>query len=479
MRIDLSGFGVINDLTAGASLGGVGLARAVAGRALVLKAKGVARGTTVAIGHGGSLSFFIDLFAVWACGATAACIDSSLTPGERTNVSKFAKPVMVLVSSDAEAQGWTVPALNFSDTPPSDMTFEADASHLDDAAIILFTSGTTGAPKGVVLTFRAIFARIALNHAHIGMPLKGRTLVTLPTHFGHGLIGNALTPLFAGGEIVIAPRGLGLAKDLGRLIDAERITFMSSVPTLWRMALKLSNPPSGETLKRVHVGSAPLSSALWGDIALWSRAETVNCLGITETANWIGGASSLRDGIEDGFVGQPWGGSVAVRQDDGRVLASGEGEIIVQTPSLMAGYLDRPDLTSAVLENGWYRTGDQGVIDARGVTVSGRIKDEINRAGFKIQPAELDMLIEQHEAVAEACAFAIPDAVSGEIVGAAVRFKPGAAADLDAVKAFCRARMRREATPERWFTVDEIPRTPRGKVSREAVRRALMEGSSS
>jgi len=339
---------------------------------------------------------------------------------------------------------------------------------------VLFTSGTTGAPKGVVLTFRALFARIALNHAAIGDPLRGRTLVTLPTHFGHGLIGNALTPLLAGGDIVLAPRGLGLAKDLARLIDAERITFMSSVPTLWRMALKLSSPPAGGTLARVHVGSAPLSAALWADIAAWSRAETVNCLGITETANWIGGASSRADGIADGYVGRPWGGSVAVRLDDGRVMAAGEGEIVVQTPALMQGYLDRPDLTAAVLEAGWYRTGDQGVVEARGVTVQGRLKDEINRAGFKVQPAELDMLIEQHADVAEACAFAIPDAISGEIVGAAVRFKPGVTGDLEAVRAFCRERLRREATPERWFAVDEIPRTARGKVSREAVRRTLL-----
>ena len=205
----------------------------------------------------------------------------------------------------------------------------------------------------------------------------------------------------------------------------------------------------------------------------------MNCLGITETANWIGGASSDVDGIEDGFVGKPWGGRVAVRLDDGRVLAHGEGEIVVQTPSLMSGYLNRSDLTAAALEDGWYRTGDQGFVDARGVTVAGRIKDEINRAGFKIQPAEIDMLIEQHEAVAEACAFAIPDAISGEIVGAAIRFKPGSIADLDSVKQFCRARLRREATPERWFAVDEIPRTSRGKVSREAVRKVLIEGSRS
>jgi len=474
MRIALAQCGAIHDLAAGRALAAADLHAAIAGRAAALKAKGVGRGATIVIGHGGSAGFFADLFAVWACGATAACIDASLTPGERATVAAFARPVLALVSCPAEADGWGVETLSLAGTPPAaDLPVEA-ASHLDDAALVLFTSGTTGAPKGVVLTFRALFARIALNHAAIGDPLRGRTLVTLPTHFGHGLIGNALTPLLAGGDIVLAPRGLGLAKDLARLIDAERITFMSSVPTLWRMALKLSSPPAGGTLARVHVGSAPLSAALWADIAAWSRAETVNCLGITETANWIGGASSRADGIADGYVGRPWGGSVAVRLDDGRVMAAGEGEIVVQTPALMQGYLDRPDLTAAVLEAGWYRTGDQGVVEARGVTVQGRLKDEINRAGFKVQPAELDMLIEQHADVAEACAFAIPDAVSGEIVGAAVRFKSGVSGDLEAVRAFCRERLRREATPERWFAVDEIPRTPRGKVSREAVRRTLL-----
>ena len=105
------------------------------------------------------------------------------------------------------------------------------------------------------------------------------------------------------------------------------------------MALKLSSPPSGATLARVHVGSAPLSAALWGDIAAWSRAETVNCLGITETANWIGGASSRADGIADGYVGRPWGGSVAVRLDDGRVLGGhrGHGANRTRSPSASAG----------------------------------------------------------------------------------------------------------------------------------------------
>jgi acyl-CoA synthetase (AMP-forming)/AMP-acid ligase II len=141
----------------------------------------------------------------------------------------------------------------------------------------------------------------------------------------------------------------------------------------------------------------------------------------------------------------------------------------------MSGYLARPDLTAAVMHDGWFRTGDRGTIDGSGrIRLTGRIKDEINRAGLKVQPAELDVLLEGHPSVAEACAFAVGDPVSGETVGVAVRLNVGAADDAESLRAWCRARLRREAVPERWFIVEEIPRTMRGKVNRDAVRRRLM-----
>jgi acyl-CoA synthetase (AMP-forming)/AMP-acid ligase II len=347
---------------------------------------------------------------------------------------------------------------------------------LDDAALVLFTSGTTGAPKGVVLSFRAVLARLALNQDEIGRQTLARTLVTLPTHFGHGLIGNALTPLTAGAEIVLVPRGLSLAQNLGPLIDEHGITFLTSVPSLWHMALRLSPKPKSGTLKRVHVGSAPLSATLWSRIAEWADCEVVNCYGITETANWIGGASSRDHEPADGLVGRPWGGTAGVKGDDGAIRSQGAGAIVVQTPSLMSGYLDRADLTAAVLTDGWYTTGDLGEIDAAGnIRLTGRAKDEINRAGFKIQPAEIDMLLESHPAIAEACVFAVPDAVSGEIVAAAIKLAPGTQEDANTLRTWCLERLRREATPERWFFVGEIPKTPRGKVSRDAVRAALLK----
>ena len=194
---------------------------------------------------------------------------------------------------------------------------------------------------------------------------------------------------------------------------------------------------------------------------------------MTETANWFAGASS-RHGTAEGLVGAPWNGATAVRNEDGGVEANGEGEILVQSPALMSGYLDRPDLTADVMGGDWYHTGDRGRIDETGrIWLTGRIKDEINRAGFKVQPAEIDVLLETHPAVAEACTFAVPDPVGGESVGVAVRLRPGAGVAAEALRAWCRERLRREAVPEHWFMVDEIPRNARGKLSRDAVRRML------
>ncbi|MEQ1754528.1 MAG: fatty acid--CoA ligase family protein [Micropepsaceae bacterium] len=464
MHIPFARFGTIHDRINGVSLAASALEAAATKRARALADAGARPGTVVAITHGGTARFFIDLLAVWSTGAAAACLDPALTESETSNVVAFCKPAIV-VSADG--------------TKSLEAAANADViDNLDNAALLLFTSGTTGAPKGVALSFRAMLARLALNRYEIGTQALGSSLVTLPTHFGHGLIGNALTPLWAGGDITLVPRGLALAQSLGALIDEHRITFMSSVPSLWQMALRMSPPPKSGTLKRVHVGSAPLSAVLWTRIAEWCGCEVVNCYGITETANWIGGASSAEFKPLDGLIGRPWGGTAAIRDESGAIHASGSGEVLVQTPSLMMGYHERPDLTAAVLKDGWYATGDLGEVDESGcIRLTGRAKDEINRAGFKIQPAEIDMLLERHPDVAEACVFAIPDAVSGEIVAAAVRLAPGASANGKDLRDWCLKHLRREATPERWFIVDEIPKTSRGKVSRDIVRKTLVQTS--
>lgn len=454
------------------------LAHEASRRAAILAQRHIGPGSVVAISHSGSAHFFADLFAVWAVGAAAACLDDTLTDFELQTVLGFIKPAAFLINRADISNAHGVPILNLaSSLPPEQWAGSKQVANLDvdTPALLLFTSGSTGSPKGVVLTYRALHTRVKLNIAAIGSTALKRALVTLPTHFGHGLIGNALTPLLSGGDIVLYPPGAVVGDQLGRVIDKHSISFLSSVPAFWNLVLRSSEPPSQDTLVRVHVGSAPLSAKLWLEIAAWSGAEVVNCYGMTETANWMAGASSRIDGIADGLVGKTWGGTAAVIDDRRAFQRTGEGEIVVQSPSLMSGYFNRPDLTVDVLSNGWFRTADRGVIDDLGqIWLTGRIKDEINRAGFKVQPAEIDIVIESHPEVAEACVFAVPDPLGGEAVGAAVRLTPRATADTDSLRAWCRERMRPRAIPEHWFIVDSIPRNARGKVNRDAVRRTVV-----
>ena len=466
--------GGIEDVGLGLRWDATALNAEIVRRASALEQIGIKPGSIVAIGHGGTARFFADLFACWQIGACAACLDPSLTPAELKNLIDFARPAVFLVDEEAPAEGLQIPIVKLS-TERSRSFSSPGSVALDDPALVLFTSGTTGNPKGVVLSFRSILARISLNIDAIGVDALAQALVSLPTHFGHGLIGNSLTPLFAGGNIVLHPLGIPLASDLGRIIDDHDITFMSSVPSLWRLALGRSRQPTRDSLLRVHVGSAPFPASLWSEVAAWSDADVVNCYGTTETANWISGASSNVDGIADGSVGKMWGGQAAVIDDNGSIQETGAGEILIKSPSLMSGYLNRPDLSEAALYQGWYRTGDRGSIDRQGILrLTGRLKDEINRAGFKVQPAEIDTLLERNPVVAEACVFGISDPLGGEAIAAAIRLADGASANPQSLQAWCRERLRREAVPEKWFFVSEIPRTARGKVSRDAVRRALV-----
>jgi oxalate---CoA ligase len=480
--------GGIEDLVLGVSWDAATLARQVDRRAAVLAQNGIGQNSILAIAHGGTAHFFADLFAVWKLGATAACLDSTLTAKEIANVVEFAKADAILLDGRSDLQDLSVPIWNLdTGAPPASTAIEDISATIDDVAkdetepaLLLFTSGTTGTPKGVVLSAGALARRIQANILAIGASKLSRALVTLPTFFGHGLIGNSLTPLFAGGIIILHPRGMALMNNLGALIDQHRVTFMSSVPSLWRLALTASEPPKGTTLQRVHVGSAPLSAGLWSDIAKWTNTEVVNCYGITETANWIGGASSKTDDFADGLVGRMWGGEAGVITEDGAIASQGDGEIVIRSGCVMSGYLKREDLTQAAFKDGWFRTGDHGSIDKdHRIWITGRLKDEINRGGFKVQPAELDTLLESHPAVAEACAFGVPDPTGGEAVAAAIKLQPGKTISAMRLQSWCAERLRRAAVPEHWFFVPEIPRTPRGKVSRDVVRRMLTEDGAS
>lgn len=472
MHIPTESLGTVTDWRDGITWSAAELAAQANRTAQHLIKAGANRGDRIVIWHGNSGRFFGDLIGVWKIGACAVCLNPSTTEEEVERIVSFVNATAVLDDGIARLHTTlSAPVFN-SDAFGNSTNDVVGESNLDDDALILFTSGTTGTPKGVLHSFRSLLARVALNQLYIPRATRARTLSVLPTHFGHGLIGNCLTVLLDRQSLLLAPAtNLDVSGHLGAIIDEYDITFMSSVPTLWKRVLGSVPPPQDGTLARIHVGSAPLSAELWNSISDWAGTrDVVNMYGITETANWIAGASLADHDAADGLVGRMWGGTAAVLGADGKIRAEGEGELLVQSPSLMQGYFQLPEQTNTVLRCGWFHTGDIGYINANGtIRLTGRQKYEINRGGIKVHPEDIDLLLERHDSVGEACAFALPDDIEGEVVAVAVTSDNGSELDPRALRRWCSERLAREKIPSRWFVVDEIPKTDRGKVSRDNV----------
>lgn len=246
-----------------------------------------------------------------------------------------------------------------------------------------------------------------------------RTLCVLPTHFGHGLICNCLFPWLCGQDLFITlPFRPDILMRLGKILDDNRITFMSSVPSVWKVALKLSKRPLAGTLQRVHVGSAPLSAHIWEDIRAWTGTRQVcNAYGITETGSWVVGLANADVPAEDGLVGEGWGTMVKVLRTsetttpltaDAECAVGESGYVWLNTPALMKGYFQRDDLTNAAVIDGWFFTGDIGILNEQGqLVLKGRERDEINKGGMKIYPADVDAVVERFAQASDVCTFAL------------------------------------------------------------------------
>jgi len=466
------------------------VAREVLARSARYERRGLRAGDRVFLHLGNRLEFFAELLAVWRLGGCAVPVDGRLTPFEVERLRAAAAPRFAVVDDVVDPavakNGVDVEVIDATETCPSAAAAPAERARPRDDALILFTSGSTGEPKGVVHTHTSLRARWAALEAHLGLASYARSLCLLPTHFGHGLICNSLFPWLAGQDLFVTPpfRAEILVR-LGALIDEHRITFLSSVPALWRLVLRMARPPGGATLHRVHCGSAPLPASLWERIRGWAGTpEVFNTYGLTETGSWVAGTSIGPFTPADGLIGEPWGATLEVRRaaDAESVEAGGSappcppgevGHLWIKTPALMRGYLGRDALTRRVVVDGWLATGDLARLDEQGrLHLHGRERDEINKGGIKISPAEVDAAAASFPKVSDACAFAVDDALYGQNVGLAVALDESGDAAVHELYHWMRARLAEAKLPVRWWVLDAIPRSDRGKLSREAVRDA-------
>ncbi len=255
-------------------------------------------------------------------------------------------------------------------------------------------------------------------------------------------------------------------------------TWYSAVPTIHNLLLsRAKEPPAGrEGLRFIRSCSAALPPEMMAKMEELFGAPVLEAYGMTEASHQMSSNPQPPHARKPGSVGPGTGVKIGILDDAGNELAAGErGEVSIKGPNVVSEYENNPEATAKSFTNGWFRTGDQGFLDADGyLTLTGRLKELINRGGEKIGPREIDEVLLAHPAVAEALAFGVPHPMWGEEVNAAVVLREPATEA--AILAFCKERLADFKMPKKLFVVESIPRTATGKIQRGAVGKALAGG---
>jgi oxalate---CoA ligase len=339
-----------------------------------------------------------------------------------------------------------------------------------DASILMYTSGTTGRPKGVVHTHASLLAggwTVALAQE---LTPQDRALCVLPIYHINGLCVTIMGPLVSGGTVVVCEKFSG-SRFWGLCAEHE-VTWFSVVPTIISHLLHGQADPDAATRARIRFGrSASSALAVETQTAFQARfgIAIVETMGLTETAAQIL-SNPLPPGLRKiGSPGKAYGNQVAILSADLRPAPQDtEGEIVVRGPNVMTGYLHNPDATAATFTpDGWLRTGDLGRMDGDGyVFVTGRLKELIIKGGENIAPREVDEALYAHPDVVEAAAFARPCARYGETVEAAVKLRDGATVGNQELINLCQTRLGQFKSPDVIHFLDDLPKGPSGKIQR-------------
>jgi long-chain acyl-CoA synthetase len=347
-----------------------------------------------------------------------------------------------------------------------------------DTAVLLYTSGTTGRPKGAELTHANLTRNVEVARALFGLDARSVTLGVLPLFhsFGQKCVLNAT--LSAGGELTVLPR-FDAGKAL-EIIERDRVTVFAGVPTMYNALLNHADRERFDvsSLRLCVSGGAPLPVELLRGFESAFRCPVLEGYGLSETSpiasfnhpdrmRKAGSIGTPVQGVEMKLVGQGQGGA---EPPPGEV-----GEIAIRGHNVMKGYWRRPDATAeAISPEGWFRTGDLGRVDEEGYFfIVDRKKDLIIRGGFNVYPRELEEVLYEHPAVREAAVVAIPHPELGEEVGAAVALKAGAEATEDDLRDFVKAQVAAYKYPRRIWFVDELPKTATGKILKREIQLPL------
>lgn len=375
------------------------------------------------------------------------------------------------------------PAGSFTLTPEGVAGGDApdtSAPGADDVALILHTSGTTSRPKIVPLLQSNVAASAGNIARSLALTPADRCLNVMPLFHIHGLVAAVSATLASGGSVWCAP-GFDALKFFGWL-EAARPTWYTAVPTMHQAILTRAGR-NADTIARVPLRFLRSSSASLPPQVMLALAETfgapvIEGYGMTEAAHQMASNPLPPRAQKPGSVGVAAGPEVRVAHEIEDRLVEGIGEVVISGPNVTPGYEGNPEANAKSFFQAegrrWFRTGDQGAFDAEGyLTLTGRLKEIINRGGEKVSPLEVDAILMDHPAIQQVVTFAIPHPKLGEEVGAAVVLREGHEASEKDIRAFAETRLAAFKVPRRVVILAEIPKGATGKLQRIGLAEKL------
>jgi acyl-CoA synthetase (AMP-forming)/AMP-acid ligase II len=436
---------------------------------------GVGRGDVVAIMLPNQVEFVVAMFAAWRLGAAVTPLNPNLTVQEAAHQLSDSKAKLLVNATgamiDEKVQALPVTALR------GEVQFGAHYAGptvVDPTALalLIYTSGTTGLPKGVMLDHANIEAMTGMARDATQVTADDHCLLVLPLFHVNGIVVSILMPLAAGSQVTIRARF-----DIETFFnDVERLrpTYFSAVPTIYAMlqALPGQAMPDTSSLRFGVCGAAPAPAGLLTSFESRFGFPVVEGYGLSEgtCASTINPLNGVRN---PGTVGLPFPGQrIAIADANGRHLPAGEtGEVLVQGPNVMRGYLGKPEETAKTIVNGWLHTGDLGRFDADGyLSIVGRLKEMIIRGGENIYPKEIEDALNAYPAVLESAVIGAPHETLGEIVVAYVACRNGQHPGPEVLDAHCAERLTRYKRPAAIHVVDSLPKNAMGKIDKPKLR---------
>ncbi len=449
-------------------------------------------GELVGICAPNSADWIIIYFGIIKTGATAITLANAVTPGELANLLTHSKPRILFTTPNRVKDLEYLKAPNMLEKiicstecdftldalmKSGSATYEAVDRDRRDTAAILYTGGTTGNPKGVMLSHEGmIFSSQAIAFAEHSAP-NDFALCFQPFNHVFGQIHIMNSTIFSAGCLELVPTA-----DLDQILkltEAGRVTKFFSVPTVYVRMLEI--PELKKKLGKVNYCFSAAASMAREIVKQWKERTGITIsesLGMTECMPIVFNHYYPEQHVV-GSVGQPvCGVEVQIRHTSGQKLETGkEGEICVRGPNVMNGYLNNPEATKETFwEGGWLRTGDIGYIDANGfVYIVDRLKELIITGGENVFPREVEEALYTIPEVSECSAVGLPDKEWGERVAAFIKLKPGQKIAADKIKAYLKTKMAPFKVPKEYIFMDDLPKSPNGKILKREIKRQYLE----